>query len=252
MNTAEQSDTFDQENATSVGELLKSTRLKSGEGLRDIAGILRINYAYLEAIEEGQFELLPGVTYSLGFVRAYSEYLGLDSAEVTSQLKSQESVSDVRVELDFPKPIPEASVPGGAVIFIGIIISFIAYGAWYFDSSEDGYFSDMIASIPDRLSNSVDQTKINNETQFAKKEPSSSTPKKEVSIEDQNLISSKKNNVSSTENKEPSLQVSATQAFNQTRQTELIQQPKLDITQNDQKKSYPVPQVKSKNSLKRQ
>jgi len=156
MASSKKSEDLVGQNSSGVGELLKSSRLKSGEDIADIARSLRISRSYLTAIEEGRFEDLPGATYSLGFVRAYSEYLGLESSEVISQLKSQQSVIESRTELDFPKPLPEASVPGGAVIFIGMTISLLAYGAWYINSTKENHLTDMIASLPERF---VEQSK---------------------------------------------------------------------------------------------
>ena len=241
MDTTEEPDKFDQENATSVGDLLKSSRLNSGEDLKDIAGILRINYAYLKAIEEGQFDLLPGATYSLGFVRAYSEYLGLESSEVVRRLKSQESVSETRVELDFPQPIPEVSVPGGAVIFIGILISILAYGAWYINSSNDGYLSNMIASIPERFSSTVKQPEIEKSSKIILK--------KETSSDHQDNKNNEKKNVNLNEIKEPSQQVRVDQVKNQTEKSEFIEQPQLEIDSSKKIKSYPVPRPKSEQSM---
>ena len=151
MASSEQTDTLEQQNATGVGALLKASRLRIGEDLRDIAAILKIRYVYLEAIEDGRFEELPGTTYTLGFVRAYAEHLGLDSDEVIRRYKSQESGVAPSSQLDFPEPIPEASVPGGAVIFIGVVVAVLAYGAWYVNSSKDGFFTDLIAPLPDRF-----------------------------------------------------------------------------------------------------
>ncbi len=52
----------EQAGGTGVGALLKASRLRIGDDLRDIANILKIRYVYLEAIEDGRFEDLPGHT----------------------------------------------------------------------------------------------------------------------------------------------------------------------------------------------
>ena len=160
MASSKNSEYTDEKNASGVSELLKSSRLKSGEDIADIARSLRISRSYLTAIEEGRFEDLPGATYSLGFVRAYSEYLGLESSEVISQLKSQQSTVDSRTELEFPKPLPEASVPGGAVIFIGMTISLLAYGAWYINSTQENHLKNLIAALPERFVAQSEKTEL--------------------------------------------------------------------------------------------
>lgn len=44
----------------------------------------KVRGRYLSAIEQGDLRSLPGKVYARGFVRSYSEYLGLDGDEVTN------------------------------------------------------------------------------------------------------------------------------------------------------------------------
>lgn len=141
----------EQTSSTDVGALLKASRLRVGEELRDISAILKIRYVYLEAIEDGRFEDLPGPTYSMGFVRAYAEHLGLDSEEVMRRFKNQVTGDGSETELVFPEPIPEMGIPGGAIVFIGILLAAVVYGVWYVNSSKDGFMADLIQPVPERL-----------------------------------------------------------------------------------------------------
>lgn len=151
MASPEQAETDEQKRATGVGALLKASRLRIGDDLRHIANILKIRYVYLEAIEDGRFEDLPGHTYSMGFVRAYAEHLGLDSDEVIRRFKNQVVGDYPEPSLDFPEPIPEMGIPGGAIIFIGILVAAVAYGAWYVNTSKEGIIADLIAPVPKRM-----------------------------------------------------------------------------------------------------
>ena len=67
-----------------IGALLRASRIRRGEGLRDVADQLRIRFVHLEAIEDGRFENLPGATYAIGFIRTYAEQAGdrVDAAAV--------------------------------------------------------------------------------------------------------------------------------------------------------------------------
>jgi cytoskeleton protein RodZ len=73
----------------SVGEDLRSERLRQGDELSRISRALRIRKDYLEAIESGDPDGLPGRTYAIGFLRSYAEYLGLDSPAFVSRYKQQ-------------------------------------------------------------------------------------------------------------------------------------------------------------------
>ena len=139
------------ENGGGVGPLLRASRLRCGEELREVAQILRIRYPYLEAIEDGRFDDLPGPAYAIGFVRAYAEHLGLDSDEVVRRFKAAKSGAEKTHDLVFPSPIPEGGIPGGAVLFVGIVVAVLAYGGWYVSSSKDVSFADLIPPLPERL-----------------------------------------------------------------------------------------------------
>lgn len=142
---------IDQENAQGVGALLRASRLRCGEDLRDVSKALCIRLAYLEAIESGRCQELPGPTYAIGFVRAYAEHLGLDSAEVVRRFKAETSAANGRSELVFPTPVAEAGIPGGAIVFVGAVVAMLAYGGWYLSTTKDGFFAELIAPLPDRL-----------------------------------------------------------------------------------------------------
>ncbi|HEC90984.1 MAG TPA: DUF4115 domain-containing protein [Alphaproteobacteria bacterium] len=135
-----------------VGALLRASRLRCGEELADIAQILRVRLPYLEAIEEGRFGDLPGNTYAIGFIRSYADYLGLDSGEVVRRYKEDVADANKKSDLDFPVPVPESGIPGGAVLFIGVAIAILAYGGWYASTTKSGFLAELISPIPKKLS----------------------------------------------------------------------------------------------------
>ncbi|OQY32490.1 MAG: hypothetical protein B6241_10865 [Spirochaetaceae bacterium 4572_59] len=62
----------------SIGETLKEAREVKGATIHQISLDLNISKEYLIALEDENFEIFPAETYLLGFLRNYSEYLGLD------------------------------------------------------------------------------------------------------------------------------------------------------------------------------
>ena len=125
--------------AVDVSVLLRATREQAGEELADIAGVLRIRLNYLEAIEKGEFDTLPGTTYTLGFIRSYAEHLGMDGAALVEQFKSGERGIKIKPELSFPSLVPQHGIPGAAIILVGILIAGVGYGGWYFISTSDKF-----------------------------------------------------------------------------------------------------------------
>ncbi len=71
----------------SIGELLKSTREAKGITLEKAEEDTKIRKRYLEALEEGNYDIIPGRVYARGFLRNYSNYLGLDQDEIMIEYK---------------------------------------------------------------------------------------------------------------------------------------------------------------------
>src|SRR5689334_4745225 len=60
------------------GEHLKRERELRGVSLDEICAATRIGTRFLEALENEDWERLPGGVFNRGFVRAVARYLGLD------------------------------------------------------------------------------------------------------------------------------------------------------------------------------
>lgn len=65
-----------------LGALLRKARNERDLSLDDIQELTKIRKRYLEAIESGDYSVLPGTFYVRGFVKNYSEAVGLDPDEV--------------------------------------------------------------------------------------------------------------------------------------------------------------------------
>lgn len=160
-----------------VGAMLRASRIRHGQDLRAVAAMLCVRYPYLEAIENGRYDELPGRTYAIGFIRAYADYLGLNSDEVVRRFKDDVATGKVRTELHFPTPVLETSIPSGAIISVGIVIAVIAYGGWYMSTAEEGFIARLIEPLPQRfgaLMSSNDEAVVKAEATTAT--PAATTP----------------------------------------------------------------------------
>ncbi|AUG53558.1 helix-turn-helix domain-containing protein [Thalassospira marina] len=134
-----------------VGRLLRHTRTTHGQTLDGVAQLLRIRKVYLEAIENSDYDALPGGPYGLGFVKGYAEHLGLDGKEIVRRYKEESNAPAVRSQLSFPKPVQESRVPGGAMMLIAAVLGIVAYGGWYYLSSQGKTIADLVEPLPDRM-----------------------------------------------------------------------------------------------------
>jgi cytoskeleton protein RodZ len=112
----------------SLGNELKAARTKSKIPLERIADDTRINLSYLRCLEEGRYGELPGGMYNRAFLRAYCEYLGMDSAEFLKRYEIEagppsEKVPKVRGKVfepvSYSQPHPYAT---WSVLLIATII----------------------------------------------------------------------------------------------------------------------------------
>ena len=82
-------------NLEQFGEELKQTRIEKGISLMDIASETRISSKFLDAIERGQFQILPQ-TYVRAFLREYALMTGLNPDDVMQRYDSARSESPSR------------------------------------------------------------------------------------------------------------------------------------------------------------
>src|SRR5579859_5637054 len=67
-----------------VGETLKKALT-----IAEVAKATKIRESFLEAIEEGKYEKLPGTSYAHGFVKNYLEYLELPVNEYLARFRRE-------------------------------------------------------------------------------------------------------------------------------------------------------------------
>lgn len=66
------------------GNKFRKTREKKQLSLEDVSKVLKISARMLEAIEEENFDLLPGGIFNKGFIRSYARHLELDPEEAVA------------------------------------------------------------------------------------------------------------------------------------------------------------------------
>src|SRR3989441_9843212 len=65
-----------------LGEQLRAQRERKGITLEQAAGDTRIREKFLKALEDGDYQSLPGPVYTRGFLRNYAEDLDLKTDEL--------------------------------------------------------------------------------------------------------------------------------------------------------------------------
>jgi len=94
-----------------VGEELKQARREQGLDLGQAALAAGVNYKYLNALEQGDFAVLPEGVYGRKMIQDYANYLGLDwewMIEVFSLETDSEQKKRERCRSAFARKLPKA------------------------------------------------------------------------------------------------------------------------------------------------
>lgn len=135
-----------------VGQDLRKARQRKGEDLARISSVLKIRKDYLDCLEESNFDGLPGRAYTIGFVRTYANYLGLDGRECVERLKveiaGRSDGKEGAVQVSSPR---ERRLPPGGAVFAILLLIAVVYGAYYLFVSMDRMATPTVAPVPARL-----------------------------------------------------------------------------------------------------
>src|ERR1700743_1845424 len=84
---------------STVWEVLQQARLDQGIDLDTVAARTKINAKYLQAIEAGDRESLPGGFFYKSFAHQYAQFLGVDTSAIDAEI-------DSALSADAPLPLP--------------------------------------------------------------------------------------------------------------------------------------------------
>lgn len=110
----------------SVGERLRLAREAKGMSLDDVASRTRIPIRHLQNIETEDWDALPAATYAIGFSRNYANAVGLDGAQIASELR--ERIGGPRRRSPVPEyyePADPARVPPSSLVVIAALLAVV-------------------------------------------------------------------------------------------------------------------------------
>ncbi len=135
-----------------VGRLLRDQREARCLSIDDVAKRLRIRRPYLEAIEQGRFDLLPGAAYIPAFLRAYATHLDLDAEKVVTAYQAAGPVPIARpVTLPANFPTLEKRAPIGLAVLTVLLVVGAGYAVWHYLPRQESVVAQKVPPVPDRL-----------------------------------------------------------------------------------------------------
>jgi len=100
----------------SIGDILRARREEKKISIADVSAETKINKKYLQALENGNYLLLPSPVFAKGFLKAYSTFLGLDTKALTEELvryykSREEEKKSLPLASKMPRVIPVPKIP---------------------------------------------------------------------------------------------------------------------------------------------
>jgi cytoskeletal protein RodZ len=122
-----------------LGDTLRQQREQMGVTMPQAAEDTRIREKFLQAIESGDYQSLPGTVYTKGFLRNYAHYLNLDAEEMLALYTGERGGADPARTFAPMRPLvkrsfiftPTVLVP---VLVLAGILLFVAYFYYQFTS----------------------------------------------------------------------------------------------------------------------
>ena len=111
-----------------VGSILSEARRQKGVDIAQVEQDTNIERVYIEALENDDYQKIPAEAYILGFLRNYSEYLGLNSNDIIRQYKNLK-IEDTEVPQEIL--LPKKKMGFGVKIFIFLLFAIVIVGGVY-------------------------------------------------------------------------------------------------------------------------
>jgi hypothetical protein len=116
-----------------IGNSLREARARQRLDYSQVELATKIRAKYIRALEEEQFQVLPGGTYIRGFLRSYAEFLGLDGQLYVDEYSSR-TIADgfddmpqrrprVRQERSLERKVVVLALAGIAVVTALVIVA---------------------------------------------------------------------------------------------------------------------------------
>jgi len=111
-----------------IGQALKTVRERRRLSLEELADLTRVRRAYLADIEAMRLDRLPSRPFTIGYIRAYAEALGLDGEAAVERFKAEEPVLDE--PLRAPVGVAQTGDPRLVAIVAGVVVILVAIILW--------------------------------------------------------------------------------------------------------------------------
>ncbi|MFO3788330.1 helix-turn-helix domain-containing protein [Bacillus mojavensis] len=178
--------------------------------LDDLQAATKIQKRYLTALEEGNYDIIPGKFYVRAFIKQYAEAVGLDADQLFEEYKKDipntyhddvsEKISGMNMQKEMPKSaskalelLPTILVILGVIVVIAIVYAIIQFANHKNDDNSNAASEKSITKSESKYEIPKDSTLKENQTNSSAKETDTKkeTKDKEDKKEDSNKLEMK-------------------------------------------------------------
>ncbi len=136
-----------------IGYLLWQRRLALGLEPEEIETQIKIRHHYLTAIEHNDYEDLPGPAYTLGYIKNYARFLGIDPNEIEARFLSEQEAFHKEQAFYLPEPARQRRGAERVPLMLSLLLAVLIYTGWFLliHRDEPRYAGIQVQPVPDRL-----------------------------------------------------------------------------------------------------
>ncbi|MGM0449600.1 MAG: RodZ domain-containing protein [Pseudomonadota bacterium] len=132
-----------------VGEQLRAAREQKGMDRQDVADQLHLRPTIIRAIEESDYETMPGDLFLKGYVRSYARLTDQDGDDLIARLdrelepfrqEQEQAHEPTPTELIHQRKVRRRRIGGGMIAVLALVVGswlVFQYGPWVVDSAGD-------------------------------------------------------------------------------------------------------------------
>lgn len=145
------------EDGPSLGHTLRAARMAAGYTQADMAHLILMSEAQINALEECHWDRLPEPVYVTGGLKRFARHVGLDVAETLATYKAEAKPADPNV-FDVPETMRKENSTFARAFMAAsfVLMAALGYGVWSVSTQDAREWTAATPPVPDRLATLVE------------------------------------------------------------------------------------------------
>jgi cytoskeleton protein RodZ len=114
-----------------IGGALAFARRERKFTLEQVSARLRLPKTYIKALEQSDFDSLPGVAYVPGYLRSYCKLLDIQAAPLIEAWRTSLSEEETQPKYKFPLQALTPRIAGSMAAMLIVVASLTSYALWF-------------------------------------------------------------------------------------------------------------------------